>query len=92
MTLPEDAEKFNELSPRVKEMLRRLNEREVATLEYVATLERDELRGMLKTYYDIRAVSKFFRWLIITILGVAAGTVLFYRSVAEMITWFQGKG
>jgi hypothetical protein len=36
----------------------------IATLEYLSTLPKDEVRSLMKMFRDIRAVSRFMRWLI----------------------------
>ena len=86
------AEKFNQLSQPVQEMLRHLNQQEVETLEYVSTIPKDELRGMMKMYRDSKAVIWFIRWSILALIAIFGGAVLVGENVLKVIAWFKTGG
>lgn len=86
------AHRFNELSPKVQEMLSGLKSEEVDTLEYLSTIPKEEARGMMKMYRDVRAVGKFFTWLIVGVVGMFIGAVSVGESVMKFIAWLKPGG
>jgi hypothetical protein len=83
------AERFSQLPPRVQLALSRMNDDEAASLEYVVTIPKEELRAMMKSYRDMRAVSRFIRWAIFGIIATFLAAVAFGESVIKVIGWFR---
>lgn len=84
------ANRFNQLDPKVQDMLSKLEPSEVETLKYIVTIPKDEFRGAVKMYRDFRAVSGFMRWLIITIVAVFIGAVSLGEQIGKIIGWMKG--
>lgn len=84
------ASRFDELDPKVKDLLRKLEPEEVEALKYVATIPKDELRGMMKMYRDTRAIGKFSRWFILLLVGLFLGGVTIGENVMKLVHWFKG--
>jgi hypothetical protein len=65
----------------------------VPTRESLARLTPEDLENLeegLKFISAIRRVGRFFKWLIIGLLGLLAGIVMFYESLAKIAGWFRG--
>lgn len=93
MTEPHEhphAERFRELDPAVQDLLSRMKPEHVETLEYLSTLPRDEVRGLMKIFRDIRAVSRFMRWLIVTVVAIFIGGVALGENIAKVAGWWRG--
>jgi len=88
--MPTGAEKFNELDPKVQQMLRLMTPAEVETLEYVSTIPMSELKGMMKWWRDAKAVGWFVKWLILFSFGLFIGIVTLWESVLKVIGWMKG--
>ncbi|MBN9135322.1 MAG: hypothetical protein J0I92_04645 [Phyllobacterium sp.] len=74
------AQRFGELDEAVQELLSRMKPEHVETLEYLSTLPKDEVRGLMKMFRDIKAVSKFLRWAIATLVAIFIGALLSART------------
>lgn len=74
------AQRFGELDEAVQELLSRMKPEHVETLEYLSTLPKDEVRGLMKMFRDIKAVSKFLRWAIATLVAIFIGASLSART------------
>lgn len=84
------AQRFNELDPAVQDLLSRMRPENVDTLEYLSTLPREEVRGLMKMFRDIRAVSRFMRWLIVTVVAIFIGGVALGENIAKVAGWWRG--
>lgn len=84
------ATRFDELDEEVKDMLRKLEPENAQTLKYMASIPKDELKSMMKMYRDIKAVSKFFRWMIISIVAVFLATMAVGENILKLIAWLKG--
>jgi hypothetical protein len=85
------AHRFNELDESVQDMLSRLKPEHVETLEYLSTVPKAELRGLMKTFRDIQAVGKFMRWLIVTLVALFIGGVAVGENIAKVAGWIKGR-
>lgn len=85
------AHRFAELDPAVQDLLSRMRPEHVDTLEYLSTLPRDEVRGLMKMFRDIRAISRFMRWLIVTIVAIFIGGVALGENIAKVAGWIRGS-
>lgn len=90
MTTADEARRFDELDPKVKDMLRRMAPEQVETLTYLSTIPRDEVRGMMKMFRDMKAVGWFVRWLVITIVAIFITTVAVGENIGKVIRWMKG--
>jgi hypothetical protein len=77
--MDDQATRFNELDPAVQKMLADMRGDDVETLKDCMELAK-----------ATRTVSRFVKWLIITIVGVFMGTVMFYESLLKVIGWIKG--
>lgn len=46
---------------------------------------------MMKMFRDVKAVSRFLRWLIITIVAIFVGTVAVGENAMKVIAWLKGS-
>lgn len=91
--MPSDgATKFDHLDEEVKDMLRHLRPSEIETLMYLASLPKDDVEGMLKNYRDLRTVSRFARWAILTVIAVFLGAVALGESALKALGWLRSPG
>jgi hypothetical protein len=88
----EAARRFEELDPRVKDMLRRMSPDEVETLTYVSTIPKDELRGLMKFIRDLRAIGWFARWLILGAIALFLLAVTVSENIMKFLGWIRGNG
>nr|WP_295465161.1 hypothetical protein [Mesorhizobium sp.] len=88
--MSDDATRFDQLDEDVKALLRRLSPAEVETLTYLSTIPKDELRGMMKMFRDVRAVSWFLRWLFFAVAAVFVTASALGESFAKVMHWFRG--
>ncbi|CAH1670854.1 MULTISPECIES: hypothetical protein [unclassified Chelatococcus] len=68
----------------------RLAELPEETLDFLAQLQPGDIVLMREGIGLLRAVStlgRFARWVAITVLGLVAGSVLFWESVTKILTW-----
>lgn len=86
----ERAQRFNQLDGTVQDLLTRMKPEHVETLEYLSTLPREEVRGLMKMFRDIRAVSRFVRWLIVTLVAIFIGGVALGENIAKVAGWMRG--
>ena len=82
--------KMIELSEDTREWLSTLREDELETLKAVVELPAQDVREGFKMARDLRAVSRFMRWLIISMVALFAGTVMLYENVLKVIGWMKG--
>ncbi|KRA00475.1 hypothetical protein ASD64_01230 [Mesorhizobium sp. Root157] len=62
------------------------------TREFLAQLREDDIRTLkdgVKLVNAIQTVGKFFKWLLVGMLGMAVGTVMFGESVSKIVSWFR---
>lgn len=85
------AQRFGELDEAVQELLSRMKPEHVDTLEYLSTLPRDEVRSLMKMFRDIKAVSKFLRWAIVTLVAIFIGGVAVGENIAKVAGWVKGR-
>ena len=83
------SQRFNELDEKVQEMLSQLKPDHVKTLEYLSTLPKEEVQGLMKMFRDIKAVSKFLRWLIVTLVAIFIGGVALGENIAKVAGWMK---
>lgn len=86
----ENAHRFDELDEEVKDLWRRMHPDQVASIAYLSTIPRDELRSIMKMYRDIKAVGWFLRWAVITIVAIFIGAVALGENIMKVIGWFRG--
>lgn len=86
----ENAHRFNELHPDVQRMLSHMRKEHVETLEYLATVPKPELQGLMKMSRDIKAISKFFRWLIIGCVAFFFTSLALYEAVLKALAIVRG--
>ena len=85
------AQRFGELDEAVQELFSRMKPEHVDTLEYLSTLPKDEVRGLMKMFRDIKAVSKFLRWAIVTLVAIFIGGVALGENIAKVAGWMKGR-
>lgn len=86
----EPAQRLVELDPTVQELLNRLDPENVDTLKYISSIPRDELKGMMKMYRDMKAVGWFMRWVILTLVAIFIGAVTIGENIVKVIGWIKG--
>ncbi|MBX3536414.1 MAG: hypothetical protein KF735_02150 [Chelatococcus sp.] len=70
----------------------RLAELPEETREFLAKLQPGDIALMREGLGLLRAIftlGRFARWLAITVLGLVAGSVLFWESVTKILTWLK---
>lgn len=82
--------KMIELSEDTREWLSTLREDELETLKAVVELPANDVREGFKMARDLRAVGRFTRWLILSMVALFAGTVMLYENVLKVIGWMKG--
>ena len=70
----------DDISPETKAFLADLSKDDIATL-----------RDGLPIVRMIVSFGKVTKWLAITFLGMAVGTVMLWESIAKILVWFQGR-
>lgn len=85
------AQRFGELDETVQDLLFRMKPEHVETLEYISTLERDEVRGLVKMFRDVKAVSRFLRWAIVTLVALFVGGVALGENIAKVVGWVRSR-
>jgi hypothetical protein len=85
------AQRFGELDEAVQELLFRMKPEHVETLEYLSTLPRDEVRGLVKMFRDVKAVSRFLRWAIVTLVAIFVGGVALGENIAKVVGWIRNR-
>lgn len=85
------ANRFNELDPAVQKMLSQLEPGEIETLKYVASIPKEELRGMLKKYRDWSANSRFMQKVIGGIVVIVITAAAFGESIFKMLNFLRGS-
>lgn len=63
------------------------------TREFLARLRPDDLETIedgVRLVNAVRTVGKFFKWVIVGLLGFVVGTVMFYESIVKIVGWFRG--
>ncbi|TMO68932.1 hypothetical protein CWC17_19170 [Pseudoalteromonas sp. S3785] len=83
------AQRFTELDEKVQERLSPLTPDHVTPLESLSTLPKDEVPGLLKMFRDIKAVSNFLRWLIVTLVAIFIGGVALGENIAKVAGWMK---
>lgn len=70
-------------------MLSGLKPEEVDSLEYLSTIPKEELRGIMKAFRDFKAINRFMRWLILGTVGLFVGAAALGDSISKIIAWFR---
>lgn len=84
------ARRFDELDPRIKELLSRLEPENVETLKYISSIPKDELRAMMKMWRDLNANIRFVRWALLALAAIFLGTVALYENFLKVVGWLRG--
>lgn len=82
--------KLMELSENAREFLATLREDELETLKAIVELPADDVREGFKLVRDLRAVGRFMRWLILTVVAIFVGTMTLYENILKAIGWLKG--
>jgi hypothetical protein len=90
MTEHNAANRFDELDPAVKDMLRKLEPEEVETLKYMSTIPKAEFRAMMRFVRDIKAAAWYFRWGAASIIAVFLTSMMVAENVMKAFAWFKG--
>lgn len=61
-------------------------------LESLREADIDEIKEAVKFYHATRTIGKFWKWLIITVIGVFIGAMQFGEAIIKILSWVFGKG
>lgn len=82
--------KLIELPHDAREWLATLREDELETLKAVVELPAEDVRDGFKLVRDLRAVGRFMRLLILSVLAVFVAAVSLYENLLKVLGWFKG--
>lgn len=74
----------------MQDLLSHLKPEHVETLEYLSTLPKDEVLGLMKMFRDIKAVGTFLHWLTVTLMAIFIGGVALGENIAKVAAWMKG--
>jgi hypothetical protein len=75
------AERFAQLSPEAREFLSRIDSEDI-----------ELMKDGLNLIKSMRTVSRFFKWLVLGVLGVFFGTMMLWESVIKFLRLWKGLG
>lgn len=84
------ANRFDELDPAVKDMLRKLEPDEVLNLKYIATIPKAEFQGVMRFIRDIKAAAWYVRWGAATIIAIFLTSMVVGENIMKLIAWMKG--
>lgn len=88
--MPLTPSRLAELPEGTREFLAGLRPDELQTLKAVIELPAEDVRDGFKMVRDLRAVGRFTRAAIITLVGLFIAAVTFYENVLKVATFLRG--
>lgn len=79
-----------EIDPDVRKFLAGLRSEEMDTLRELIKVPADDIREGFKLSREARAIGRFSRWLILTVISIFVGTVVLYEQVLKAIRFLKG--
>ena len=73
-------ERFAHLPPTTRKWLESLREEDI-----------DEIKEAVRFYHATRTIGKFWKWLIITVIGIFVGAMQFGEAVMKTFQWLFGR-
>lgn len=82
--------KMQELDPEVRKFLAGLRPEELDTLRELVKVPGSDVREGFKLSREARAVGRFSRWLLLTVISIFIGTILLYENILKAIRFIKG--
>ncbi|WP_262291403.1 hypothetical protein [Phyllobacterium zundukense] len=92
MAMDKDAiavQRWIELPDKTKRFFEQLEAQNIETLEVVADAPAEDVTEIFVMVRNAKVIGKFFKWLIVGVLGIFLGTIMFWEGMLKVLAWFK---
>ncbi|WP_157179346.1 hypothetical protein [Phyllobacterium sp. YR531] len=82
-------QRWIQLPDKTKRFFEQLEEKNIDTLEVVAEAPAEDVTEIFVMVRNAKVIGKFFKWLIVGVLGIFLGTIMFWEGMLKVFAWFK---
>lgn len=82
-------QRWTQLPEPTKRFIEQLEVENIKTLAVVAEAPAEDVTEIFDMVRNAKVIGRFFKWLIVGVLGIFLGTIMFWEGMLKVLAWFK---